>query len=330
MTVFLLTSGDGFLGTYLAEALRLDGHEVRLLPALSHDPVHPATASDLDQVLIGVEVVVSLFGASPALPLTEILAAMTRQKITRLVLESSLEVYGEGLYADAKGRLFVPEPRSLADIEAGRWHLVDDQHCALTPLPTPETAEPKPFSAKGIAALIQERQALTWAESHETEIAILRLAALFGPPASGGAAPDDRIWRLLETALSGADLRIPEDGGQREDWLHVRDAAKAFRLAAGHCDRSTGPINIASGRGYSGDEIARLVAAAFRSDLPIKPDQCLDPDLSRHLVGSTDRARRLLGFSAEQPLENALGEMVMHLRDKGAYPSVGKEGKKER
>ena len=164
MTGVFVTAGCGFLGRHLADSLLLMGHRVLieeqdtpnrpdylpaaavLVPGLMEDP------AVLTTVLAEVEVVVHLLCPDRPDPLTpRLLAAMAEAGTARLVLESTLEVYGEGLYADGAGRMVVPRRRA-ADLEAGRWEVTGQDGQPLLPLPTPESTAPDPTGRRGQVA----------------------------------------------------------------------------------------------------------------------------------------------------------------------------------
>lgn len=297
MKRIMITSGRSFLGSHLAVDLQSTGYEVVLA----------GDESSLQTDLAGVDTVIHLLDADESWLTPALLAAMAVCETQQLVLESSLEVYGEGLYADSRGRLLVPPP------SGDSVPLTDGAGQRLTPLPTPETTPPSPFMPAGIAALTRETEARAWAEEHDRHICVLRLAPLFGPPHSDGRLPDDEVWRMMTEVAAGQPPQVPGDGGQIRDWLHVRDAARALRLAVEYCDRGHAAMNITSGEAYSSCDIAHLVAsAAFHYELaPLTGIR--GSAGARHLVGQPGKAAEYLGFTAGLPLQNSLGELTMWL-----------------
>lgn len=236
MTRVHITSGNSFLGKHLATELLTQGYELRLLDL---DPKMLMTTLDerLRSALEGVDVVVHLPPEGPEeVPMRLLFDVMTEYGIGRLVLASTLEVYGEGLYADATGRLLVPR-RETGALDAGRWSVQDADGRTLTPMRTPETTRPDPVSAAGIAALSREEMARAWAEAHDGQICILRLAGLFGPPKDSDDESPGEISRMVAMVDAGIAPSLPEDGGRIRDWLHVRDAARALQLAVVSCDK---------------------------------------------------------------------------------------------
>ncbi len=315
MTRILVTSANGFLGRHLCDLLREQGHDVLPVSGRAY------RQRDFVQTLQQADLVIHLLNDAAPDMTTTVLQAMAEGGVGRLVLESSLDVYGEGLYADALGRSRVAA-RRREDIEAGRWDVMDEAGNRLTPLATPETTPPEPCSAGGLVAMAREEQARLWAAAEDRSLCILRLAPVFGPPAPGGAPPEDEIWRMICAVESGAPPQLAEDGRQVRDWLHVRDAARALQMAVAPCEGVTCAMNISAGSGHRADDVARMVAAAaFRYDLEPKPTGLADlPGAARHLVGAPGQALNCLRFRPELPLENTLGEMVMWLRDHAPTP----------
>lgn len=165
MIPVLVTNAHGYLGRHVVKELHLQGHEVIARGAL---PQAPAGRDDLEEALRHVQAVVHLVDPIHPLdrdeerppegldPLHALLRAMFAAGVGRLVLQSSLSVYGEGRYIDEDG---YPHPvwRTQADLKAGEWEARGLRNQPLAPLPTPEDAPPAPcrlphgcaFCAKG-------------------------------------------------------------------------------------------------------------------------------------------------------------------------------------
>lgn len=312
MTRVLVTEGTSYLGRHVLDALHWQGHST-VVPDEAGIALGDAA---LSSALEGVDAVICLMSdGAEDLVLPRLLRLMAEQGPARLVLESTLHVYGEGTYADRSGHLLLPRRRA-EDLQAACWEPKDPEGKSLTPMRTPETAIADPFLPSGVKAASRERMAQDWAAAEDRHICILRLAQLFGPSHPDGPPPQDDVFRMLAEIEAGQSPLVAEDGGQVQDWLHVRDAARAMRLALNACERGLGPMNIGSGRGYRADEVAQLIAsAAFRYDLEPYPSGTARPDLPRHLVGMTAMAGEHLGFVPELPLENSLGEMVLWMRE---------------
>lgn len=319
MIPVLVTNAQGHLGRHVVNELHLQGHEVIARDALPRDP---AGHADLEDALRHVQAVVHLVdpvhpmdreGERPPEgldPLHALLRAMCAAGVGRLVLQSSLGVYGEGRYIDGDGR---PHPvwRTQADLKAGEWEARGLRNQPLAPMPTPEDAPPAPQSSAARLCHLRERLARRWARVAGAEIAILRMGRLFGPPVGRGAGFCGGVGMMIASILAGKPPLVMEDGGQTEDWLHVRDAARAIGLALVNCDRRMPPLNISTGEGHTAREVAELAGmAAFDYGLAPERLQLACAGTSRHLVGAPGAAADRIGFTAATGLSNGLGEMV--------------------
>lgn len=323
----LLTGSAGFIGGAVGRRLVADGHEVvgvdLMLPqAHGATEAPPGThqldvraATDWVELLRGIDVVCHQAamvgaGADPAdlpsyaahndLGTAALLAAMHTAEVRRLVLASSMVVYGEGRYACGEHGLQVPPPRREADLRGGsfenrcsvctgelRWQLV------------PEDAVLDPRSSYAASKLAQEHYASAWARQAGGRVVALRYHNVYGPgmprdtPYSGVAA-------MFRSSLErGEPPQVFEDGGQLRDFVHVEDVARANALAiAATGDGPDGfdAYNICSGTPVTIGAVAALVATA----------STLAPEITgrfrlgdvRHVVASPERAAAGLGFRA--------------------------------
>lgn len=326
MIPVLVTNAQGYLGRHVVNELRNQGHEVIARDALPQDP---AGLTNLEDALRHVQAVVHLVDPLHPLdrdterpaegldPLHTLLRAMCAAGVGRLVLQSSLGIYGEGRYIDGDGRAH-PVWRTQADLKAGEWEARGLRNQPLAPMPTPEDAPPAPLSPAARLCHLRERLARRWARVAGAEIAVLRMGRLFGPPAESGAGFCGGVGMMVASILAGKPPLLMEDGGQTEDWLHVRDAARAVRLALVNCDRRMPPLNISTGKGHTAREVAQLAGmAAFDYGLTAREVQLACPGTSRHLVGCPGAAAERIGFTAETRLSNGLGEMVHWVKTNG-------------
>ena len=245
-----------------------------------------------------------------------LLEAMGRHGIGRLVFASSMVVYGEGAYdCTAHGRVR-PLPRDPADLAGGLF----EPRCPVcgSPLGTSTVGEEAPLDPRNAYAaskVAQEHLAASWARLTGGAAVGLRYHNVYGPrmprdtPYSGVAA----IFRsCLE---NGVPPRVFEDGGQRRDFVHVRDVAQANLLALSAVsegvagDGSLRCYNVASGEPHTVGEMAFALAGAFGGIEPVVTGEYRLGDV-RHIVASPEGAARDLGFRAQTPFASGIAEFA--------------------
>ena len=326
----LLTGAAGFIGSRVGAALRAAGHEVvavdAMLPAahgrdagLPRDcrRVDIRDADALAPLLDGVDVVCHQaamvgagvnaadapeYGSHNDFGTAVLLAQMFHAGVARLVLASSMVVYGQGRYHCREHGPVDPLPRRRADLDAGvfehrcpvggeelAWRLVD------------EDAPLQPRSLYAASKTAQEHYALAWSESTGGSVVALRYHNVYGPdmprdtPYSGVAA-------IFRSALEkGEPPKVFEDGGQMRDFVHVDDVAAA-NVAAVAADRGGfTAANICSGQPISIMEVATMLCEARDSAVgpvsPVVTGQYRSGDV-RHIVADPARAADVLGFRA--------------------------------
>ncbi|GAA2715610.1 NAD-dependent epimerase/dehydratase family protein [Actinoplanes palleronii] len=339
MTHILVTGGAGFIGSHVTSALLAAGHDVSVLdcahPAAHREPpevpdgvpLHRADVRDRAAVrdaLRGVDAVVHQaalvgLGASPEdlpeyvgcndLGTAVLLAAMSEAGIGRLVLASSMVVYGEGSYECDRHGPVRPEPRAAGDLDAGRFEpSCPDCGAALAAGLVTENAPMDPRSVYAATKVAQEHLAAIWARERGAAVAALRYHNVYGPgmprdtPYSGVAA-------IFRSSLEGGRApQVYEDGGQRRDFVHVSDVAAA-NVAALSVEAGYRAYNVASGRPTTIGEMAGLLADAFGGPGPVVTGRFRLGDV-RHVVASPARAGAELGFVAATAPAEGLREFA--------------------
>jgi dTDP-L-rhamnose 4-epimerase len=346
-SMILVTGGAGFIGSHIVDALVADGHEVRVLDALlpaAHDSVpdylNPAAdfvhgdirdASTVERALNGVTAVchqASMVGLETSFEdatdyvahndvgTAVLLAAMAGRAYTgRLVLASSMVVYGEGRYACPEHGVVLAPPRTERALEAGEFE-PQCPSCArsLTPQSVPENAPLDPRNVYAATKLHQEHLCSAFARHTGVPVTALRYHNVYGPRMPRDT-PYAGVASIFRSSLEhGRAPQVFEDGGQLRDFVHVRDVAHANLIALTAADRARAAFeafNIASGTPRSVLQMAQALADAAGPRAP-------RPELSgayrlgdvRHVFASAEKAARELGFTASEDFAAGMREFA--------------------
>lgn len=334
----LLTGAAGFIGSRVGLALRAAGHEVvavdamlsaahgpdaavppgcRLLDVRDADAVRAALAG-IDAVCHQAAVVGAGVNATDApsyashndVGTAVLLAQMFETGVRKLVLASSMVVYGQGRYRCPEHGEVDPAPRTRSDLDSG----VFDHRCPIGGEPVGwmlvgEDAPLRPRSLYAASKLAQENYALAWAEAGAGSVVALRYHNVYGPgmprdtPYSGVAA----IFR--SSLENGEPPRVFEDGGQMRDFVHVDDVAAA-NVAALESDVSGFlPANVCSGQPVAIGEVAAILCRSRGGASPVVTGQYRSGDV-RHIVADPARAAAQLGFRAQVSPAEGLREFA--------------------
>jgi dTDP-L-rhamnose 4-epimerase len=332
----LLTGGAGFIGTHVQARLRASGHDVVVLDSLRPD-VHRGSlppvdvhgdvrdVAVLDPVLPGVDAVCHLaakvglgvdvsdlpdYASSNDLGTATLLAAMARAGVRRLVLASSMVVYGEGLGSCATHGAVTPGPRRVADLDAGRF----EPPCPLcgrplAPALVGEDAAVDPRNAYAASKAAQEFLAASWARTTGAAAAMLRYHNVYGPglPADTPYAGVAAIF--LSALRRGAAPQVFEDGAQRRDFVPVRDVAAATVLALDRPDAGVRAYNVGSGTPRTVGDLATALAVAVDGPAPEVTGRYRLGDV-RHITADSSRARAELGWTPVEDFGAGMSELA--------------------
>ena len=338
----LVTGGLGFIGSRLVDDLVGLGHEVVVLDSVAahvhrvepdyRNPDATYVAGDVRDVdawrgvLRGVDAIshqaarVGL-GVSPAdvrgyvedndLGTAVGLWALHEAGFGgRLVLASSMVVYGEGAYSCAEHGLVRPGPRLVSDLDAGQF----EPPCpgcglALTADLVDELAPTDPRNTYAATKLHQEHLAASFGRETGVAVTSLRYHNVYGPrmprdtPYAGVAA-------IFRSSLErGEAPRVFEDGGQRRDFVHVADVAAANVAALTSPEPVVGALNVASGMPHTVGDLARTLAHAMGGEPPVVTGEYRLGDV-RHVTASPTRAQDLLGFRASVSFAEGIAEFA--------------------
>ncbi len=340
----LVTGGAGFIGSHIVDALIAGGHEVRVLDALAPD-VHPAPPDYLNaraevvqadvsdrsavrRAIRGVDAVchqaakvglgldigdIAAYVHDNDLGTAVLLAELAVAGCAgRLVLASSMVVYGEGGYQCAEHGPAPAPPRAVADLDAGRFEPACPQcGVALTPRAVHESAPLDPRNVYAATKLHQEH--LCFAFSRETGVPVtaLRYHNVYGPRMPRDT-PYAGVASIFASQLAaGLAPRVFEDGHQLRDFVHVRDVARANVLALTREQPAVGAFNVASGQPRSVAEMAGALclAAGPAGPAPVITGQYRLGDV-RHVFASAQRAAAQLGFVAQEDFLAGMAEFA--------------------
>lgn len=350
----LLTGLAGFIGSHVADALAAQGHDVIGLDCLlpqAHGTATTTTSTDhrleigdvrdadtLARLLTGVDAVCHQaamvgHGVDPSdapdyaahndYGTAVLLAAMHRANINRLVLASSMVVYGEGRYECAAHGIVRPGPRRRDDLDAGRF----EPRCPACAAPladrlVPEDAPLDPRSTYAASKLAQEHYAAAWARQTGGTVVALRYHNVYGSRMPRDT-PYAGVASLFRSALErGEAPTVLEDGQQRRDFVHVTDVAAANALALAYAPPAgtLTPVNVCSGEPHTVGDLATELAVTFGGPAPRIVGGARPADV-RHVVADPARARELLGFTARVPFADGVAAFATDpLRESAGLP----------
>lgn len=338
----LVTGGAGFIGSHVVDELLANGHEIRViddldpaahagLPAglddraeylwadVRDDTAWPAALAGVDAIChqaskVGLGVDFSDVGAYVSrndLGTACLLGALHDIGFAgRLVLASSMVVYGEGRYRCAEHGIVRPGPRRVDDLDAGRYEPPCPQcGAALIAESVPEDHWVDPRNVYAATKLAQEHLCAAYEREHPgCVVTALRYHNVYGPrmpkdtPYAGVASLFRSAYERGETPM------VFEDGGQMRDFVHVRDVAHANVLALTHPAGVSGPVNVCSGTPRSVLDMAEALRPPD-GDAPTVVGGYRLGDI-RHVFASPDRAADLLGFRAAISFEEGMTEFA--------------------
>jgi dTDP-L-rhamnose 4-epimerase len=355
----LITGGAGFIGSHLADRLLAEGHDVRALDNLDpqvhlngerpeyldatvelqvgdvrdHEAVsraldgvdavyHLAAAVGVGQSMYEIERYTSVNAIGAAVVLEEVLER--RDTIRKLVVASSMSIYGEGQYRDTRSGEagIAPGIRPETQLAAKQWDLLADDGGPLEPEPTAETKSLRPTSVYAVNKRDQEELFLSVGAAYGIPTVALRFFNVYG------------AWQALSNPYTGVvaifssrllnDNRpvVFEDGRQTRDFIDVRDLVRgcALALTTDGADGST--LNLGTGRATSILEVARTITAGLDKEIePEIVEQYRAGDI-RHCFADTRLAEEQLGFRSEIVFEDGMRDLLAWLEGQEAVDAV--------
>ena len=357
MTV-LVTGGAGFVGSHLVDALVARGERVRVLDCLEPQvhgaaPARPAYLNAqaelvvgdvrdreaLARALDGVEVVFHLAAAvgvgqsmyeieryvsanavGAAVLLEEVVRR--RDRIRKLLVASSMSLYGEGAYRDASGALVSPGLRGEEQLRARRFELEDDAGRVLVPVPTPETKPLQPTSIYAVTKRDHEEMFLVVGAAYGIPTVALRYFNIYGTRQSLSNPYTGVIAIFASRLLNRRRPLVFEDGRQTRDFVHVSDVVRANLAALDHAAANGRVYNVGTGAATSVLQVAEILAGELGFSEPPEVTQRYRAGDIRHCVADPSRIARELGFRARVTLDEGMRELLDWLRDEPASDRV--------
>ncbi|MFI6334270.1 NAD-dependent epimerase/dehydratase family protein [Streptomyces sp. NPDC050535] len=322
----LVTGAAGFIGSHVVEALTGRGHESVGFDL--RDGLDVRSPEAVASALVGVDAVChqaamvglgTRFGDAPEyvshndLGTAVLLAAMADAGVRRLVLAGSMVVYGEGAYACERHEVVRPGPRSVRDLEGGAFEPMCPA-CGreLRPGLVGEDAPVDPRNVYATTKLAQEHLSAAWARSTGGSAVSLRYHNVYGPGMPRDT-PYAGVASFFRSALArGEAPRVFEDGGQRRDFVHVRDVAAA-NVAALEAETGEGALttyNTGSGQPHTVGEMAWALASAYGGPEPVVTGEYRLGDV-RHITADSSRLRAELGWKAEVGFAEGMREFAV-------------------
>ncbi|MDP9068035.1 MAG: SDR family NAD(P)-dependent oxidoreductase [Actinomycetota bacterium] len=356
MSRVLITGGAGFIGSHLADHLLAHGYEVRALDDINpqvHEGGEPPGYLD-DQVelirgdvrdkdtitaaLEGVESVVHLaarVGVGQSMyEIAEyvdvnttgtavLLEALLDHPPKRLVVASSMSIYGEGLYETADGAPAAAVERTRAQLERAEWEPVSPDGRRLRPVPTPEIKAPSLSSVYALSKFDQERLCLLFGSAYDIPTVALRFFNVYGTRQALSNPYTGVLAIFAARLLNDRRPLIFEDGDQRRDFVSVSDVATACRLALEKTQVTGIALNVGSGDSVSVREIAEKLAKVLGKE-HIEPEVTGKYRVGdiRHCFADVSLAEQLLGFRPSVALEDGMAELARWLEGQVATDRV--------
>jgi dTDP-L-rhamnose 4-epimerase len=344
MARILITGGAGFIGSHLADELLHSGHAVKVLDLLCAQ-VHGAekrspnylnpdvelvlgdvrNRAAVERALQGIDAVyhfAAAVGVGQSMYQVEhyasindigtavLLEALIKLPVERLIVASSMSVYGEGLYRSRRGVIHGAVERSPTQLRSGGWDPVDDEGAALEPIPTPESKTPTLSSVYALSKYVQERMCLMIGRAYNIPTVALRFFNVYGARQALSNPYTGVLAIFASRLLNGKAPLIFEDGEQQRDFVNVKDVVQACRLSLDAAAASDRVFNIGSGQAFTISELAERMADALGKNLEPQITGKYRVGDIRHCFADIALARATLGYLPQVSLEDGVVELA--------------------
>ena len=354
----LITGGAGFIGSHVSDVLLQAGHAVRVLDNLDpqvhgekqdwpaylnpdaerykadvrdHDAVakglrgcdaviHLAAAVGVGQSMYEIERYSSVNVIGTAVLLEEVVKQ--KEQVRKVIVASSMSIYGEGLYETMTGERVAPSPRSTEQLGKGQWEILGDAGSLLKPLPTHENKPLHPESVYAVNKRGQEEMCLSVGRAYGVPAVAMRMFNVYGPrqalsnPYTGVAAI------FSARLLNGEPPLVFEDGNQRRDFVHIEDVACAYLKVLESSNADFMALNVGSGRSVSILEIAQVLAEVMGVEIePTVTGKYRDGDI-RHCFADISLIQETLGWTPKWDFSQGIKTLVEWLKTQQADDRV--------
>ena len=348
----LVTGGAGFIGSFLVDELVKRGHKVRIYDALvpqvhgldQAPPPYMNPEADfvkadmrdreaLARALRGVDVVFHLAAAvGVGQSMYQIqyyteantlggavlldLLANSENSVRKIIVASSMSIYGEGKYECDQCGIISPRLRPEAQLKDREWEIqCPECNQPARPLPTDEDKPLYPTSIYAITKRDHEEMFLSTGFAYGIPAVALRFFNTYGPR-QALSNPYTGVMAIFSgRLLNGQPPVIYEDGLQSRDFTHVRDIVQGLLLAMDKPEANHQVFNLGTGVPTTILEVADMLSQQLTGD-QVKPqirNQFRAGDI-RHCYADITKARRLLGFEPKIPLEEGMADLLAWVR----------------
>jgi dTDP-L-rhamnose 4-epimerase len=358
----LITGGAGFIGSHLSDELLNKGYSVRVLDNLSKQ-VHGLNCERPEYLNPDVELIIgdvrdeqavkkalkgvdavyhyaAMVGVGQSmyeikeytdvnnLGTSVLLEALVKQPVEKLVVASSMSIYGEGLYKDSEGKIKAGVERKIDQLKKGDWEMYDNAGNVLSPYPTPETKTPSLSSIYALSKYDQERMCLLIGKAYNIPTVALRFFNVYGTRQSLNNPYTGVLAIFASRFLNNNSPLIFEDGNQKRDFVSVLDIARASRLAMETPEAENDVFNIGSGNSYTIVEIAEKLARILNKEEVVSEitGKYRVGDI-RHCFSDIAKAKVILNYEPQVTLEDGLIELAEWLEGQTAEDKVADASK---
>lgn len=353
----LITGGAGFVGSHLADRLLASGYEVRaldcLLPQVHGEAmVRPEYLSEevelvvgdmrdahvVQQALKGIDAVYHLaatvgvgqsmyeiehYTAANGVGTAVLLEALAKQRVERLVVASSMSIYGEGHYRTPGGQVVEGTERPLEQLKARDWEVHGLDGETLVPVPTTESKTPALPSVYAISKYHQEKLCMVVGRAYDIPTVALRFFNIFGTRQALSNPYTGVLAIFASRFLNGRAPLINEDGLQQRDFVSVQDIAQSLQLSLEVPDAAGQVFNIGSGHPYTIRQVAEMMARVMGKDY-------LEAEITgryrmgdiRNCFADISHAQNVLGYQPQITLEEGLVELAEWVESQTATDNV--------